>query len=177
MVELDDVGPSLPGIAREAIQTHLATGRRLAVSRPDAPAAPVFVTLRNPDGSLRGCIGSLVATARDVAQETVRSATLAAMRDPRFPPVAPDELPGLHIEVSVLMPEEPVSGLAELDPARYGVVVRDGLGRQGLLLPDVPGVTDAAMQVEIARRKAGIEPGARVMLRRFEVKKFEEPSE
>lgn len=173
MSELDDIGPLLPGLAREAIQADLS-GRRLAVSRPDAPPAPVFVTLRNPDGSLRGCIGSLVATQGDVAQETARSAVLAATRDPRFPAVVAEELPDLHIEVSVLMPDEPVSSVSELDPARYGVVVRDGLGRQGLLLPNVPGVTDATMQVEIARRKAGIEPGTPVTLRRFEVKKFEE---
>lgn len=177
MGDLDDVGPALPRIAREAIRARLSTGERLAISRPGAPPAPVFVTLRNPDGSLRGCIGSLTAVERDVAQETARSAVLAATRDPRFPSVTADELSGLHVEVSVLMPEEPVSDLSELDPARYGVVVRDRLGRQGLLLPDVPGVTDAAMQVEIARRKAGIEPGAPVMLRRFEVKKFEEPRE
>lgn len=172
MVELDDVGPSLPRIARQAIQAHLS-GERLVVSRPDAPPAPVFVTLRNPDGSLRGCIGSLVAAERDVAQETARSAVLAATRDPRFPAVAPDELPGLQIEVSVLMPAEPVSELSELDPQRYGVVVSDRIGRRGLLLPAIPGVDSAAMQVEIARRKAGIEAGTPVTLRRFEVKKFE----
>jgi len=175
MSGLDDLGPALPRIAREAIQTQLSSGQRLVVPRQEAPAAPVFVTLRNPDGSLRGCIGSLVAAERDVARESARSAVLAATRDPRFPAVTAEELPGLHIEVSVLMPEEPVSGISELDPARYGVVVRDGFGRQGLLLPDVPGVDDAATQVEIARRKAGIEPGEPVMLRRFEVKKFEEP--
>jgi AmmeMemoRadiSam system protein A len=175
MSGLDVVGPSLPDIAREAIRTRLSSGQRLVIRRLEAPAAPVFVTLRSPDGSLRGCIGSLVAAERDVAQETARSAVLAATRDPRFPEVTAEELPGLHIEVSVLMPEEPISGISELDPARYGVVVRDGFGRQGLLLPDVPGVTDAAMQVEIARRKAGIEPEARVTLRRFEVRKFEEP--
>lgn len=174
MAALDELGPSLPGIAREAIHARLSTGQRLVVSRPDAPPAPVFVTLRNPDGSLRGCIGSLVAAERDVAQETARSAVLAATRDPRFSAVTAEELPGLHIEVSVLMPEEPVSSAEELDPARFGVVVRDGLGRQGLLLPDIPGVTDPAAQVEIARRKAGIPPGTRVTLRRFEVRKFEE---
>lgn len=173
MADLDDVGPSLPRVAREAIHAHLS-GERLVVGRPDAPPAPVFVTLRNPDGSLRGCIGSLVAAERDVAQETARSAILAATRDPRFAAVEPAELPALHIEVSVLMPAEPVSGIDELDPARYGVVVTDRLGRRGLLLPDIPGVVDAALQVEIARRKAGIEPGTPVTLRRFEVKKFEE---
>lgn len=134
----------------------------------------MFVTLRERDGALRGCVGSLVASEPDVVTETARSAVLAATRDPRFPPVSPPELPRLSIEVSVLGPEEPVSGPSELDPHRYGVVVRDGFGRQGLLLPDIPGIEDALTQVDIARRKAGIDPEATVRLYRFEVEKWQE---
>lgn len=108
--------------------------------------------------------------------ETARSAVLAATRDPRFPPVSTPELEALSIEVSVLGPEEPIAGPAELDPRRYGVVVRDGNGRQGLLLPDIPGIEEAATQVELARRKAGIEPDAVVRLSRFEVRKWDDTS-
>jgi AMMECR1 domain-containing protein len=106
--------------------------------------------------------------------ETARSAVLAATRDPRFPPVSSPELAALSIEVSVLGPEEPIIGPAELDPRRYGVIVRDGNGRQGLLLPDIPGIDEASTQVELARRKAGIEPDASVRLFRFEVSKWDE---
>ncbi len=174
MSTLAGVGPELPGIARAAIAAWLR-GDRPVVSARDAPAAPVFVTLRDPDGALRGCIGTTVPTEPDVAAETARSAVLAAARDPRFPPLEADELAGVHIEVSVLLPEEPVTGEEELDPARYGVVVRDGLGRQGLLLPDVPGIDDARAQVAIARRKGGIDPHAPARITRFEVLKFVEP--
>ena len=107
-----------------------------------------------------------------MASETARSAVLAATRDPRFQPVSADELRGLRIEVSVLMECEPVSSLADLDPARWGVVVADEGGRRGLLLPEVPGVESVAAQVEIARRKAGVAEGAPVTLWRFGVKKF-----
>jgi AmmeMemoRadiSam system protein A len=174
MLELNTLGSELPAIARRAIANFLHTNVRVDLGRPGAPRAPVFVTLRSLDGSLRGCIGSLVAMEPDVAAETARSAVLAATRDPRFPPVRAEELQKLHIEVSVLLPEEPVLDFAELDPQRYGVVVRDGQGRQGLLLPEVPGVDTAELQVEIARRKAGIEPDASVTMRRFEVVKFSE---
>lgn len=145
-------------------------------TEPAAPAAAVFVTLRDAAGDLRGCIGTLAPTAPDVSLETARSAVLAATRDPRFPPVELSELPALQVEVSVLFPEEPVNDLSQLDPRRYGVVVRDASGRRGLLLPEVPGVDDAATQVEIARRKAGIAPGANTTLSRFEVAKFTEPT-
>ncbi len=173
MLTISDVGPRLPRVAREAIAAHL-TGAAYSAAEPGAPAAPVFVTLRNPDGSLRGCIGTLSATEPDVVQETARSAVLAASNDPRFTCVHAGELPTLHIEVSVLGAEEPIAGVAELDPRRYGVIVRDAAGRRGLLLPEVPGIDDAATQVDIARRKAGIDEHAPLTLTRFQVVKFEE---
>lgn len=173
MATLIDVGPELPGVARAAIAAWLAD-ERPQLARRDAPAAPVFVTLRRLDGELRGCIGTTFPTEPDVVAETARSAVLAASRDPRFPPLGPEELAGVRIEVSVLLPEEPVVDFADLDPTRYGVVVRDGRGRQGLLLPDVPGVDDARAQVAIARRKGGIDIDAPVRLTRFEVLKFAE---
>lgn len=172
MASLGEIGAELTRIARQAIRSHLVQGRLPALGRPDAPAAGVFVTLRNPDGSLRGCIGSITPVESDVVRETARSAVLAATRDPRFEPVGIDELPLLAIEVSVLFAEEPASGLEELDPRTYGVIVRDRRGRRGLLLPDIEGVDDAKKQVEIARRKAGIPAGEPVVLSRFRVSKF-----
>lgn len=173
---LDRIGPSLPAVARRAIAEFLG-GEGFVASDPEhrgAPQAPVFVTLRTSDGALRGCIGSLVATHANVVMETARSAVLAATRDPRFPPVSSPELGLLTIEVSVLGPEERIDGVAELDPRRYGVIVRDAFGRQGLLLPDIPGIEDAGTQVEIARRKAGIHAEASVRLYRFQVEKWDE---
>ncbi len=161
------------GIARRAIRDHFVSQGSLS-SEPGAPRAGVFVTLRNPDGSLRGCIGSIVPVEPDVARETARSAVLAATRDPRFEPVRPEELGALQIEVSVLLPEERVAGESELDPAVYGVIVRDRQGRRGLLLPDIEGIDTANEQVSIARRKAGIAPSAPVELSRFRVMKWTE---
>jgi AmmeMemoRadiSam system protein A len=134
----------------------------------------VFVTLRAIDGALRGCVGSVVASQADIVSETARSAVLAATKDPRFPPVSTPELAALLIEVSVLGPEELVSGPSELDPQRYGVIVRDGSGRQGLLLPGISGIDDASAQVDVARRKAGIAPDAAVRLFRFEVRTWDD---
>jgi AmmeMemoRadiSam system protein A len=172
MIPLESLAEPLTQIARRAIHAWISQGERIEARCPGAPSAGVFVTLRNADGSLRGCIGSLSPIESDVAAETARSAILAASRDPRFEPVRTEELEELRIEVSVLLPAEPVTGLSELDPQRYGVVVRDAGGRQGLLLPQVPGIDSAAMQVEIARRKAGLALDTPISLRRFEVIKF-----
>jgi len=172
VAELDELGPELPAVARRAIHAELSGQTLPTYNRPGAPAAGVFVTLRNADGSLRGCIGSIAPVEHDVVAETARSAVLAAVRDPRFPPVQLEELETLRIEVSVLAPEEPAGGLEDLDPARYGVIVRDRAGRRGLLLPDIEGIDDPATQVSIARRKAGINALEPVVLSRFEVHKF-----
>lgn len=171
MSSLETLSRELPALARQAIDVYLNQGRWLNAARPGAPAAGVFVTLRNADGSLRGCVGSIAPAEPDVFAETARSAVMAATRDPRFEALRPEELAGLCIEVSVLAPDEPVQGLSELDPRQYGVIVRDRLGRRGLLLPDLEGVDDAATQVAIARQKAGIPAGEPVTLSRFRVTK------
>lgn len=172
MPTLEELGPTLIATARSAISAALSGAQRPAAAESLGPSFAVFVTLRSADSALRGCVGALTPLEADVVRETARSAVLAATGDPRFPPVTLAELAELSIEVSVLMQEEPVTHLFELDPRRYGVVVRDESGRRGLLLPDVPGVVNAAEQVSIAQRKAGIPAGSRVMLARFAVRKF-----
>jgi len=157
--------------AREAIRARLE-GRP---PRPPpvtlAPAA-VFVTLKK-GGELRGCMGALEPRARDLVRETMDRAVTAAFEDPRFPPLAANELARCSIEVTVLGPPEPAA-LADLDPARYGVEVVDVAGRRAVLLPGIPGLATAAAQVEAARRKAGIPAGAPVVLRRFSAVTVEE---
>jgi AMMECR1 domain-containing protein len=73
--------------------------------------------------------------------------------------------------VDVLTPPEPIQSMDQLDPKRYGVIVRSGW-RRGLLLPDLEGVDTVEYQVDIARRKAGIGPQEPVELYRFEVKRY-----
>jgi AmmeMemoRadiSam system protein A len=163
---------TLSTIARSAIAA-LLEGRDYDPPALDAPwDAPfgAFVTLREPDGQLRGCVGRTHPSEPTLAREVKSAAESAAMHDPRFPPVSLWDLPNLSIEVSVLEPPEPVSGLADLDPARYGVLV-SAQSRRGVLLPNVPGVDSAAEQVRIARHKADIAEGVRVRLERFVVHK------
>lgn len=169
-------GPqALPDLARRAIRTYLQEGREIPPPAQLDPAlaepAAVFVTLLTADGELRGCIGSLAPATTNVATETIDRAIAAATTDPRFAPVARDEVASLIIEVSILEPPEPVASIDDLDPRRYGVVVEDR-GRRGVLLPGLEGIDDPAQQVALAQRKAGIPPGRDVRLSRFEVTKY-----
>ena len=161
----------LPAVARRSIAAALdgIPGCPPPGVGPLAGRRAAFVTLRGPDGSLRGCIGTLTPQDRDVVAETWRMARQAALHDPRFDPVHPSELPDLRIEVSVLHPPEPVDSTADLDPSRYGVIVNGRGGRRGVLLPGIEGVDTPEQQVAIARRKAGLDPEDPVVLERFRV--------
>ncbi|WP_125114858.1 AmmeMemoRadiSam system protein A [Agathobaculum sp. Marseille-P7918] len=160
-------------LARLSLETYIRTGSRLETLPEDLPdeltqrAAGAFVSL-HLDGRLRGCIGTISPTQKNVAQEIVRNAVSAGTRDPRFPPVHPEELDALEYSVDVLGAPEPVDSPAQLDPKRYGVIVSCGT-RRGLLLPDLDGVDTAAQQIEIAREKGGIRANEPYRLERFEV--------
>jgi len=93
-----------------------------------------FVTLYE-HGDLRGCIGSLVPTAP--LGQVVRAMTeAAALRDPRFRPVSPPELPGLSLSLSVLTPMRRIDDPREVQVGLHGLVVSRG-DRRGVLLPQV----------------------------------------
>lgn len=169
---------NLPALARQAIETFVR--EREIIAPPSrlssflrAPAA-CFVSIKTEAGELRGCIGTVEPTKPTLAEEIVANAINAATRDPRFPPVTPDELLRLRCSVDVLSTPEPAQ-FAELSPEIFGVIVEDQTGeRRGLLLPDIQGVETARQQVEIAARKAGIAPGEPRKLYRFRVCRFRE---
>ncbi|MFZ5596791.1 MAG: AmmeMemoRadiSam system protein A [Bacillota bacterium] len=164
----------LPSIARAALEAY-SEGKRLEVPPGEAPPefrrpAGVFVSLKK-DGRLRGCIGTISPRYGSIIEETLHNAISAGHRDPRFDPVSSDELDDLDISVDVLESPEPVKGIEDLDPVRYGVIVKSGR-RQGLLLPNLEGVDTVEEQIAIARQKAGISPGEKIEIERFEVKRY-----
>jgi len=173
LLGLDRVGATLPGVARRAIESFLG-GEGYGVVSPDGPRASVFVTLLAPSGTLRGCVGSTLDGASDVVSETARSAVGAATRDGRFAPVSLRELATLGIVVSVVVDQEPIDDASALDPDGFGLIVRDDVGRVGVLFPGLDDVPDAPVQIATARRKAGIANDAKVTLTRFRVRSFAE---
>jgi AmmeMemoRadiSam system protein A len=159
-------------LARASVEAWVRHGVRLPVPEglPEemlTRRAGAFVSLHR-NGQLRGCIGTIAATQKNVAEEILRNAVSACARDPRFPPVRPSELAGLEISVDVLGDAEPVSSPDELDVKRYGVIVSHG-AKRGLLLPDLDGVDTVEEQIRIARQKGGIRENEPYRLERFEV--------
>jgi AmmeMemoRadiSam system protein A len=64
-------------------------------------------------------------------------ATLAALRDSRFPPVTIAELPKLTYEISVLSPLRRVIDVEQIKVGQHGLLAKNG-NHEGLLLPQVP---------------------------------------
>ena len=119
-------------------------------------------------GALRGCIGTIASTQKNLALEIIQNAVSAVSNDPRFEPVTEDELKYLDINVDVLGEAEPIKSPAELDVKKYGVIVQSGY-RRGLLLPDLDGVDTVEQQIAIAKRKGSIASDEKVELFRFKV--------
>ena len=159
-------------LARASVEAWVLRRERIPAPKdlPEemlARRAGAFVSLHR-NGQLRGCIGTILATRKNVAEEIIRNAVSACSCDDRFTPVRAEELAGLEISVDVLGAPEPVASMTELDVKRYGVIVSRGLKR-GLLLPDLDGVDTVEEQVDIARRKGGIRADEPYELERFEV--------
>ena len=171
MNDRDEPHP-LVNLARAAIASHLS-GKPLLqpdLDKYNSEPAGAFVSLKKGE-RLRGCIGTLQPVRQSLAREIIDNAVSAATKDPRFEPLTLEELEDITISVDVLSEPESVSGLEDLDPSKYGIIVKSGW-RKGVLLPDLPGITTAEEQIRIARQKAGIGEGEEVELQRFEVRRY-----
>ena len=170
-------------LARLSLESYIRSGKKIRVPEdlflltgdgeeiPDAllhTQAGAFVSIHK-QGMLRGCIGTIGPTAKNLAQEIVNNAISASTRDPRFDPIRESELDWLEINVDVLGEAEDIDSMDQLDVKRYGVIVSTKDGRRGLLLPDLDGVDTPEEQVSIAMRKGGIQKHERYFLQRFEV--------
>ena len=127
---------SILELARQAVAEAVCQKRLLqALPQSDvfSQRCGIFVTL-HVKRKLRGCIG--VIEAKDLlAESIVRCAFSAALEDPRFNPMQPEELSGLEVEVSLLSPLEPIRP-EEIEIGKHGLLVEQGIHR-GLLLPQV----------------------------------------
>ena len=167
-------------LARSCVESFVRSGKPCDIPEglPDemlTTRAGAFVSIHE-HGRLRGCIGTISPVRSCIAEEIVHNAVSACSEDPRFDPITPDELNYLEISVDILGECEPIEGEYQLDPVRYGVVVTSGYKR-GLLLPNLEGVDTVAEQIDIARRKAGIESWEDYSLERFEVVRHEAKTE
>jgi AmmeMemoRadiSam system protein A len=168
-------------LARDTIESYIR-GKKVVDVPPEEELTPemkqragVFVSIKKR-GQLRGCIGTIEPSEANVAQEIIRNAVSAATRDPRFPPISPEELEDLDISVDVLTTPELVESLEQLDPRRYGLIVQslENPWKRGLLLPDLPGIETAEEQFHHTKvYKAGIaDDDEPIQMYRFEVIRY-----
>ncbi len=113
--------------------------RSILAGIAETPLYGAFVSLKRA-GRLRSCCGCL-GDAIPLWEAVDRAADRAARDDPRFPPIAPDELEQLAMEVWLLWRPERVLARGEarvraVEIGRHGVQIARG-GARGLLLPGV----------------------------------------
>jgi AmmeMemoRadiSam system protein A len=123
-------------LARQVVVEVVSLGRLPGEVPSDGVFAErrgVFVTLRRQH-RLQGCIGVIEAD-EPLGQALVRCATSAALEDPRFAPLRPEELGEIEIEISLLSPPALINP-AHIEIGRHGLLVSRGALR-GLLLPQV----------------------------------------
>jgi len=156
-------------LARETLREVAERGR---LPRVDADYLPpgldepraCFVTLTRR-GALRGCIGNLEPRL-PLYRAVMENARAAATRDTRFPPVEPDEVPELTIEISVLSPprrldaDTPEARLAALRPGRDGVILRAGRCTATYLPQVWEKLPEPRRFLDSLARKAGLPAGA-----------------
>ena len=127
----------LLNIARQTLEEYIRNGRVPEFKETDSELVQkcgVFVTLTKK-GQLRGCIGyiqPILPLHEAVSKMAIESST----GDPRFPPVSPEELQDIHIEISVLTPLERIEDIKKIEIGKHGLYIRKGF-YSGLLLPQV----------------------------------------
>ena len=189
-------------LAKKAVETFIREGR--IISPPnDLPKefferkAGTFVTIEKklrglPRSQaklvLRGCIGTYLPIRANIAEEVISNALAAATEDYRFGPVQKEELPYLSYTVYILSEPKLVKDLKELDPQKYGIIVKtmpispsgdvvfNGhyVAKSGLLLPDLDGVETIEKQISIACQKGRIDiQREKILIYKFTVEKYQ----
>jgi AmmeMemoRadiSam system protein A len=135
----DQEKAELLALARKSVEYMITKNEPYAPTAPEGETLNreygAFTTLTE-SGALRGCIG-YTAPIKPLYMTVRDTATLAALRDPRFAPVTAAELPKLAYEISVLSPLRRVTDVEQIKVGRDGLIMKNG-DFEGLLLPQVP---------------------------------------
>ena len=109
------------------------------------------------DRKLRGCIGTF-SEEEPLYKNVEKMAVSSATGDARFPPIQPDELTRLQVEISVLTPRQRIYDPSEIEIGKHGIFMKKGANR-GTFLPQVAVSQEWTIQEFLgncARYKAGI---------------------
>lgn len=184
---------TLTELAKEVVENYIQD-RKIIFPGLDLPTefldhrAGTFVAIEK-NNELRGCIGSYLPTRKNIAEEVIHNAIIAATEDYRFGPIKKEELPYLSYTVYILSQPELVKDISELDPKKYGIIIRTTpivssdktdvvfnghlMAKTGLLLPDLEGINTIKKQISIACQKGGIDPRKeKILIYKFTVEKY-----
>jgi len=163
-------------LAKQTVENYIKE-RKIISLLEDLPKeflerkAGTFVTIEK-NSELRGCIGTYLPTRENIAEEVIYNAIAAATEDYRFGPIEDKELSSLSYTVYILNEPELIKDIKELDPKKYGIIVKTET-KTGLLLPDLEGVDTIEQQLSIACQKGGIDPNQeKFLIYKFTAEKF-----
>ncbi|MBD3238491.1 MAG: AmmeMemoRadiSam system protein A [Candidatus Moranbacteria bacterium] len=167
-------------LAKNTAKKYLENGEILKPDWEELPKqfkqfqAGVFVSIYN-ENQLRACIGTIEPQRENLALEIIHNTVAALTQDFRFRAIEKNEVSDLKFEVSVLSKPELINSYKELDPKKYGVIVKNNTGQTGVLLPELQGITTVREQIETAATKAGIDPESQDLeIYRFWVEKHKQ---
>ncbi|KAJ4458264.1 AmmeMemoRadiSam system protein A [Paratrimastix pyriformis] len=102
-------------------------------------AFPIFVTwTKGPSSQLRGCIGNF--EPRPLHRQLAEYALVSSLRDTRFRPISPSEVPQLQVGVSLLHTFEPGHKWDDWEIGKHGILLTmemDGEQYRATYLPEV----------------------------------------
>lgn len=159
---------TLLNLARESIRSKFE-GKDLAIDAQKISAVlkqkrGTFVTLKI-NNELRGCIGH-IAPVQELYRDVIENACAAAFSDPRFRPLAKDELEKIAIEISLLSESQKFEYkswdllIQNLEKNKPGVILRKGR-QMATFLPQVWEELPAAEEfLAHLCLKAGLDPYA-----------------
>ena len=162
MVLTETEKKTLIDIVKKTIECKL-TGKKTPEFNIDSEVLKekkgAFVTLKKNE-NLRGCIGYIEAI-KPLYKTVAEMAIAAAFNDPRFPPLNPDELRDVTLEISVLSPLKIINDIREIEVGIHGLYITKGF-HSGLLLPQVATEYkwDRLTFLEETCNKAGLHPNA-----------------
>ena len=139
-------GKYIVGVARKTIEKCVKAGGVVVYETKAASRLKekhgVFVTIfKYPSKELRGCIG-MPRPEKPLIIALKEAATNAALGDPRFTPVKPEELDKIVVEVTVLTPPELIvvdkaqEYPKNVEVGKHGLIIETDF-KSGLLLPQV----------------------------------------
>lgn len=146
--------PNMGGLKVNSLEDLTKQMSALAPSKTsdNARVKGVFVTL-SKKGKTRACWGNLQGSSQNLVRDTVYTTMDALKKDYRHPQIKSSEVNFLKPQVTVVRKMEAINSVAELNPLKDGLMLRQG-GRSGVVLPGE--AYDSHHQLVMCKMKAGV---------------------